>query len=695
MSARGDARDAGDRGWRDVLVAIDVGTSGARAAAFDLDGRRRLEVRRSYPTSTPRRGWAEQDPRQWRQATLAALAALVGELGTRRRVHAIGLTGQCPSVMLVDARGRPIGPALIYRDNRATAEAAALRSRFGEEWLHRLTGHRAAAFHILPKLLWLRAHAPAEWREARLALQPRDWIALTLSGEAVTDGSHAAATLAFDLRRRRWDAGILDQLDLTESLFPRVDASSAVIGTLRPQVAQRVGLATTTPIVLGGADSQACALGAGVIASGPVSEMAGSSTCLNEAVAEPLDVLEVTHYPHVIGEGYTTETGINTSGAAIDWVAELFFGGRRGRARPADFTRLDREAAAARAGADGVIFVPALADGERVDPDLRAAFVGLSLRNDRSTLARAALEGVALTIRAQLMLLAQGGAPATELRISGGDTRLATWNQIKADVTGLPVTTVPGDAAVTGVAMLTGLGIASTFTGLAAYSSNLLLAPDAEVRAAAQAWYEKAIRFTAGIGARITGGHVGAFTVHDWTDIATRAERWSDLKQSLAALAAIASESGLEALVVENLASAREPSTMAMVADLLTNGGEGRVPIRACIDVGHMCVPGTQGEERDPYAWLRHLGAHAPIVQLQQSDAAGDHHWPFTPAHDLDGRINPDRVLAALVESGARRIDLILEVIPPFEQADDEVLEDLVVSVDRWRDALVRGGFAA
>jgi len=239
------------------------------------------------------------------------------------------------------------------------------------------------------------------------------------------------------------------------------------------------------------------------------------------------------------------------------------------------------------------------------------------------------------------------------------------------------------------------LEMASTFTGLAAYSSNLLLAPDAETRAASRAWYTAAIHFTAAIGARITGGHVGAFTVHDWADPAARSERWSDLKQSLAALAAIASESGLEALVVENLAAAREPSTMAMIADLLTNGDGGQVPIRVCIDVGHMCVPGTEGDERDPYAWLRHLGAHAPIVQLQQSDAAGDHHWPFTLAHDLDGRIDPDRVLAALVESGARRTDLILEVIPPFEQPDDEVLEDLVVSVKRWRDALVRGGFAA
>jgi len=239
------------------------------------------------------------------------------------------------------------------------------------------------------------------------------------------------------------------------------------------------------------------------------------------------------------------------------------------------------------------------------------------------------------------------------------------------------------------------LEVASTFTGLAAYSSNLLLAPDAEVRAASRAWYTTAIRFTATIGAQIAGGHVGAFSVHDWNDPVARADRWSDLKESLAVLSAIASESGLEALVVENLAAAREPSTMAMVADLLTSAGDGHVPIRACIDVGHMCVPGTEGEDRDPYAWLRHLGAHAPIVQLQQSDAMGDHHWPFTPAHDVAGRIDPDRVLAALVESGARRTDLILEVIPPFEQEDDAVLEDLVVSVDRWREALTRGGFAA
>jgi xylulokinase len=232
-----------------------------------------------------------------------------------------------------------------------------------------------------------------------------------------------------------------------------------VVGGLLASVARRVGLRAGLPVVLGGADSQACALGAGVVAPGPVSEMAGSSTCLNAAVDAPLDVLAVTHYPHVIPGPFTTETGINTTGAAIAWLADQLYGGRRGRARAADYARLDAAAAAAEPGADGVLVLPALADGERTDPTLRAAITGLSLRHDRGVLARAMMEGVAHQIRAQLDLLRQGGAAVTELRISGGDARLAAWARIKADVLGIPVRTIAGDAAAGGVAMLAGLGV--------------------------------------------------------------------------------------------------------------------------------------------------------------------------------------------------------------------------------------------
>ena len=232
-----------------------------------------------------------------------------------------------------------------------------------------------------------------------------------------------------------------------------------VVGGLRPAMARRVGLRAGLPVVIGGADSQACALGPGVVAPGPVSEMAGSSTCLNTAVAAPLDVLAVTHYPHVVPGPFTTETGINTTGAAVAWLADRLYGGRRGHAGPAGFERLDREAAVAAPGADGVLALPFLADGERTDPDVRAGFTGLSLRHDRGTLARAMLEGVAHAIRAQLDLLREGGAPVDELRISGGDTRLPAWSKIKADLLGIPVLTIVGDAAATGVAMLAGLGV--------------------------------------------------------------------------------------------------------------------------------------------------------------------------------------------------------------------------------------------
>lgn len=239
------------------------------------------------------------------------------------------------------------------------------------------------------------------------------------------------------------------------------------------------------------------------------------------------------------------------------------------------------------------------------------------------------------------------------------------------------------------------LELHSTFTGLAAYSSNLLLHPVRASREAALAWFSVAIAFTARAGGVATGGHVGAFSVPDWRDASARSTRWAGLRDSLEALASQARAAGLEYLVVENLAAAREPSTMEMIRELLTDGDGGHAPIRLCLDVGHMCVPGTSGPDRDPYAWLRELGSAAPVIQLQQSDPDGDHHRPFTRQFNAAGRIDADRVIDALGEGGATECALVLEVIPPFEQDDDGVLEDLAGSVDYWREALARRGVLA
>lgn len=240
-----------------------------------------------------------------------------------------------------------------------------------------------------------------------------------------------------------------------------------------------------------------------------------------------------------------------------------------------------------------------------------------------------------------------------------------------------------------------GLELHSTFTGLAAYSSNLLLHPDAGARDAAEAWFREAIRWTGAAGGKATGGHVGAFSVADWRDPRSRRARWTGLQEALGRLAAAARRVGLDHLLVENLAAAREPSTMAMIRDLVTDRTPDRVPVRLCLDVGHMVVPGTTGPDRDPYAWLRELGRLATIVQVQQSDTEGDHHWPFTAARNAEGRIDADRVIEALGEGGVKACDLVLEVIPPFEQPDDDVVDDLSASVDYWREALARRGVLA
>jgi xylulokinase len=444
----------------DALLSVDVGTSGARATAYDTAGAMLLEVRRPYPTYTPRDGWAEQDASRWRSCALSALGLLIGQLAGRCTIHAIGLTGQCPSVVPIDGHGTPLRPGLIYRDNRAVAEAESLCNAFGAEALHTLTGHVPAAFHVAAKILWIRAHEPDVFRATQLFLQPTEFLALTLTGEAVTDWTMAAASALLHLRERRWAPELVAAVGLDLAQLPVPYASWSVVGSLRPALLHRFGLTRPVPIVIGAGDSIACAFGAGVISPGPVSEMAGSSTCLNTIVSEPTSDLAVTHYPSAVGpEGYVTEVGINTAGEAVDWLASLTYGGRAGRLRGDDFERLDREAGEIAPGSDGLLFVPVLGDGERDDPALRGALIGLSVRHDRRSLARAALEGVAFAIRAHVEGLGRASTPATEMRVSGRAASLQTWNQIKADVLGIPVRRVPGDATTAGVAMLAGLGV--------------------------------------------------------------------------------------------------------------------------------------------------------------------------------------------------------------------------------------------
>ena len=446
----------------DVVLALDVGTGGARTVAYSLDGQLIAEAAADYPTYYDHPTWSEQDPDAWWRAALGALKAVGEQLeALRLRVAAIGLTGQSPTIAPFDDQNRPLRRGMLYQDNRAVAETREwIEALGGHTAIHQRTGHDPAAFHIGPKALWVRHHEPAVFARAASWLQPRDLVAMLLTGARVTDWSHAGSTLLFDITARSWANDFFATLDIPAATFPPAVAPWTTIGVVLPEVARRVGLRDDVPVVIGGADSQCCTVGAGALASSQLSDMAGTSTCLNAPVRAPISDARVSNYCHVVPNWWCTELGLNASGAAFAWIARLFAGPG---AEP-DFAAMEAAAATVGVGAEGLLFLPYLADGERFDPTLRGGFCGLSLRHGRAEMTRAVLEGVAFAIREHLDIMAQAGAPMSEMRVSGGGARSALWNQIKADSTGVPVLAVTSDATSLGVALVaaTAVGLYST-----------------------------------------------------------------------------------------------------------------------------------------------------------------------------------------------------------------------------------------
>lgn len=439
----------------EVYVAVDVGTSGARAVAVTMAGRVVANARRRYAVSRPRPGWVEQDARDWLRASQEALTDLCSRV--RGRIAAIGLTGQCPTFVAVGPRRQPLAPAVLYLDNRATSEADELVARLGSAAMHARTGHVPTAFFAAPKIMWMRRHQPEVFARTRSFLQPRDLVLGWLTGETMTDETQAGATLLFDLRSRRWSEEVLAATGVGAGQLPTVVPAWTVVGTVRPHVRTALGIESHTPVVVGGADSLCAAYGAGVFEPGPVSEMSGSSSCFNSAAPRPVPAESVDNYVHVVPGGYLTELGLNVAGGAIAWaVRSLGFQSFEALAAAAGaFRARARRGRSIRHAVEAVpIFLPYLGDGERDDPTIRGALLGLSGRHDRDAIAYSVLEGIALAAHRVLRNLVDSGLPFDELRVSGGGARLQITGQIKADVLGVPVVHLAGDTTATGTALL-------------------------------------------------------------------------------------------------------------------------------------------------------------------------------------------------------------------------------------------------
>lgn len=439
-----------------LLIGIDLGTTGCKAAVYDEAGAALGEAYLEYGLIALSDVMIEQDPQAWWELTRRAIGlALKAANADRSAVAGIAVSSQGISFVLLDAAGRPLGNAISWLDSRATAECAEILARFPAAELFRITGKRAAPFYVLPKLLWLRSHRPEAWRQARMILMGHDYLVYRLCGERVTDHSLAGGTLLYDLAGQDWSPALFEAFAIPRELLPPVRWAGTPVGTLRPAVAAELGLRPEVVVAVGGQDQKCAALGAG-ITDGVAAVSLGTASAIVQMLERPVTdgQMRIPTFPFVQPARWVLEGVVGTAAGSLRWYRDVLAPGL-------SYGALDAEAAAVPAGSGGVLFYPHL--GGATSPHwadaARGAFHGLSLATTRGHLTRAVLEGIAYQIRENLEITEALAGPVARVNLYGGGAKSALWREIIADVLGRPVAwPQTAETASLAAAMLAGVG---------------------------------------------------------------------------------------------------------------------------------------------------------------------------------------------------------------------------------------------
>jgi xylulokinase len=376
-------------------------------------------------------------------------------------VTGIGLTGQMHGLVLLDEKDQVLRPALIWCDQRTDEECKEITRRVGAERLIELTANPALTGFTLPKIWWIQKHEPEIWTRVRSLMLPKDYVRLKMTGVRAIDVADASGTLMFDVVHRKWSEPMLDVSKVDEAVLPRVFESQELSGCINEEGARATGLRVGIPVVAGAGDQAAGAVGIGIVRPGAVSATIGTSGVVFAATSKPvLEPMGRIHtFCHAIPERWHVMGVTQGAGLSLRWFRDQFGVGKENGRDP--YERLTEEAAKTPAGADGLLWTPYLM-GERtphLDPNARGALVGITAQHTRGHVIRAILEGVAFSLRDTLTLFREIGVPVDSIRLSGGGARSALWQQIQADIYGMPVDLVEADeGAAYGAALLAGVG---------------------------------------------------------------------------------------------------------------------------------------------------------------------------------------------------------------------------------------------
>jgi xylulokinase len=438
-------------------LGIDVGTGGTRAVLIDGAGQIvASETIEHVPFASPQTGWAEQDPDDWWRASVAAIRAVLSHDNvTPDSIAAIGLSGQMHGAVLLDSDDKLLRPSIIWCDQRSDIQCQQLTEQIGASRLIELTCNPALTGFTLPKILWVKDHEPENWRRLRSLLLPKDYVRLRLTGDKAIDVADASGTLLLDVSARQWSREMLDAAGLNDKVLPRLFESPEITGTVSQSAAELTGLRAGTSVVAGAGDQAAGAVGMGIVKPGSVSATIGTSGVVFAATNNPaLDPKGRVHtFCHAIPNRWHVMGVTQGAGLSLRWFRDQF--------GLAPYDQLTAEAADVPAGANNLLWAPYLM-GERtphLDPNARAALVGLTASHTRAHVVRAILEGVAFSLRDSLEIFRDMNVPIESIRLGGGGARSQLWRQIQADVYAHAVDIVQAEeGAAYGAALLAGVG---------------------------------------------------------------------------------------------------------------------------------------------------------------------------------------------------------------------------------------------
>jgi xylulokinase len=485
-----------------IYLGIDIGTSGTKTLAMREDGVILAQATATYPLSSPRPGWSEQAPEDWWKATVDSVRQVLSIGGIKPdEVRGIGLSGQMHGSVFLNKQHEVIRPALLWNDQRTAAECVEIeKAAGGRKKLIRLVANPALTGFTAPKILWLRNHEPKHYEQCVQVLLPKDYVRFRLTGEFATEVSDASGTLLLDVRKRNWSKKLLGLLEIDRSLLPEVFESEEVSGVLRASAAEALGLAAGTPVVGGGGDQAASAIGNGIVKPGVVSATMGTSGVVfahsDEVQVDPLG--RVHTFCHAVRDKWHVMGCVLSAGGSLQWyrnqLGQLETEAAEEQGIDA-YELLTQQAAEAPAGSEGLYFLPYLT-GERTphaDPYARGAWIGLSLRHGRPHLVRSVIEGATYAMRDCLEIIQEMDIPVKEIRLSGGGARSPFWRQLQADVYGQKVVTInASEGPAYGVALLAAAGTGAYKNVVEACQATIRVVTETKPVAAERKAYERA-----------------------------------------------------------------------------------------------------------------------------------------------------------------------------------------------------------